>query len=381
MSIYNDQIVMLPPYRVKMMVSILSEAQDYNHDLMNIPFMWKDTMGVGVKCVLLDTGLPKHIDLNIAGSKSFVDGYLDDLAGHGTHCAGIWNAIANNGIGVRGISPDAELYCGAVLGAQGNGTIDGIIAGIYWATDEIGAKVINMSLGIPAGAPRLTELEKACDYAASQGVTIVCAAGNEAAGVGQPAVYDSVIAVAAVDMNKERASFSDYGPEVDFAAGGVEVFSTYLNNSYAKLSGTSMASPAMAGVVTLILADEFKDTGRWLTKDEVYKKLQKIAYCVSGPDFDIYDGWGIPIFGNESTIPVEPTKPVDPVQPEPPKPIEPEKPNPCDCSLGFPMAKQFLDAAVVELNKGMTTEMAVAEGLKAVQLYIARVAGVRNHHT
>lgn len=369
MSIYEQPILMLPPFTVRLTVSILAETKDYNHELMNVPKMWKSTMGEGVKVVILDTGLPRHNDLSIVmRGKSFVPGYLEDTNGHGTHVAGILNAIANNGMGVAGIAPKAEVSCGAVLGKDGSGTINGIIDGIRWAVDEVGAKVINMSLGISAGVPRFKDLEKACDYACSQGVTVVCAAGNEAAGVGQPACYDSVIAVAAVDAGKKRASFSDYGPEVDFAAGGVDVFSTWLNNGYAKLSGTSMASPALAGVVTLILADEFKDTGKWLTMSEVYAKLKKIAYNATGPVFDEYEGWGIPLFGNDGGGEPEPV----------PEPVpEPEKPDVCDCSLGFPMAKQFLDAAVVALNQGVTTEQAVAEGLRATQLYVARVAGVR----
>jgi subtilisin len=363
---------MLPPFRVRLLVNILSETKDYNHSLMNIPVMWKETMGEGVKVAILDTGLPSHPDLAPTGSKSFIPGYLADKNGHGTHVAGILAAIANNGMGVAGIAPKCQFWSGAVLGGDGSGTIQGIIDGIRWAVDEVGAKVINMSLGISAGAPRLAELENACNYAASNGVVVVCAAGNENAGVGQPACYDSVIAVAAVDANQKRASFSDFGPEVDFAAGGVDVFSTWLNNGYAKLSGTSMASPALAGVVTLILADEFKDNQKWLNKDEAYAKLKKIAYNVDGTTFDDYDGWGIPVFGNEGQIPQPNPEPQPEPQPEPPQDSQP-----CDCSLGFPMAKQFLDSAVVELNKGKTTEEAVAEGLKALQMYAGRVARVR----
>ena len=365
MSLYDQPVNMLPPYRVTLTVSILAETKDYNHELLNVPAMWKRTMGESVKVAILDTGLPHHVDLNPAGCLSFVPGYIDDANGHGTHVAGIVAAIANNGMGVAGVAPKCLFYSGAVMDKSGSGTVDGIIQGIRWAVDEVGAKVINMSLGMPSGFPILKNLEDVCNYAALNGVTVVCAAGNEAAGVGQPAVYDSVIAVAAVDCNKKRASFSDYGPEVDFAAGGVEVFSTWLNNGYAKLSGTSMASPALAGVVTLILADEFAGTGKWLSKDEVYAKLRKIAYNVSGPVFDEYEGWGIPVFGNEG----------EPTQPE--EPTKPEEPKACDCSLALPMAKQFLDAAVVELNKGRSMEEAVAEGMRATQMYTARVAGVR----
>jgi len=165
-----------------------------------------------------------------------------------------------------------------------------------WAVNDVGTKVINMSLGIPAGGPRIKALEDACDHACNEGATVVCAAGNEAGDVGQPACYDSVIAVAAVNSRQEHASFSNIGPELDFAAGGVNVYSTYLNNRYAKLSGTSFSSPAVAGVVALILADAHNDSQRWLTKDDVVAKLRKIAFDVGGDGFDEVYGHGIPVF-------------------------------------------------------------------------------------
>ena len=94
----NDiRIPMIPPTVAKVTVSILAEATDYNHRIMNVPAMWKSTMGKGVKLVVLDTGLPKHSDLQPCGGKSFIEGYLEDKNGHSTHCAGIIAAHIING--------------------------------------------------------------------------------------------------------------------------------------------------------------------------------------------------------------------------------------------------------------------------------------------
>ena len=297
-SIYTEPHRLIPNFKVEVCVRILAEMLDYNHRLMNIPEMWKRTTGKDVKVAVLDTGLPNHPDLHPAGSHSFVEGYLEDKCGHSTHCGGIIAAIANNGMGVAGIAPDCDDYYVAVLDGDGSGTIEAIINGIHYAVDAIGADVISMSLGIEAGAPYLAELENACNYAVDRGCTVAAAAGNEYGKVGQPAMYDSVLAVAAVDSKEQHADFSNSGPEVDFATGGVNVFSTYLNQSYAKLSGTSMATPALVGAATLIVSDSLINSGKKLTPAEVKEKLKKIAYNVAanGPGYDELEGFGIPLF-------------------------------------------------------------------------------------
>jgi len=361
-----EQIPMIPPYRVISSVSILAETKDYNHEMMNIPAMWKNTKGGGVKVVVLDSGVPNHVDLQVQGGESFVPGYSEDKNGHATHVGGIIAAIANNGMGVAGISPDCEDYYGAVLGASGSGSFQGIVDGIRWAVDEVGAQVINMSLGIAAGYPISTELEEACNYARNQGVAVICAAGNEAGGVGQPACYDSTIAVAAVNSRMEHARFSNTGSEVTLAAGGVDVYSTYLNNGYAKLSGTSMASPALTGVATRILADEYKDHQKWLSPDELVDKMKKIAFDVGEDGFDEIYGHGIPVFSNESG-------PSDPEQPEEPKPEKPKDDKRSPCTLGLPMAKAFSDAAVKGLDSGESVDQAVGDGLRALAKFLGRL--------
>ena len=240
MSNIDDKLLpMIPKFKVETFVSILAEVTDYNHRLMNIPHMWKTTRGAGVKIAVLDTGTPNHPDIKVSGSASMVPGYHIDTQGHGTHVCGITSAIAGNGMGVAGIAPEAELYTCAVLNGNGSGTASQIAKGIRWAVDEAKADIINMSLGM-AASPLSPVIVTAAEYAARKGVIMIAAAGNDAGRVSQPACLDQVIAVAAVDENKNRAGFSNFGKQVEFASGGVQVYSTFLNNGYAKLSGTCL---------------------------------------------------------------------------------------------------------------------------------------------
>lgn len=234
-------------------------------------------------------------DFTVTGAHTYL---ANGIFTSNTHVGGIIAAISANSMGVAGIAPACADYYGAVLGGDGTGTSDGIVRGIRWAVDEIGAHIINMSLGMSANVPHSPELEAACNYATSQGVAVIVAAGNDGAGVGQPACYDSTIAVAAVDARKRKAPFSNYGKEVDFAAGGVDVFSTYLNNTYATLSGTSMACPALTGAAALILSDALRgDNPRRLSPEELKDKLRKIAYDIGPEGVDFATGHGIPVFG------------------------------------------------------------------------------------
>ena len=294
-------IPMIPKTHPEIRVGILSEIKDYNHDLLNIPDMWRVTKGDLVKLCVLDTGLPDHCDIDPEGGKSFVQGYLNDTNGHSTFCGGILAAKTNNGMGVCGVCPNVLDYYGAVLDKYGSGSVDAIVRGIYWAVDEIGADVISMSLGIPHQFKPGKELEEACNYAVSQGCTLFASAGNDSREVNWPAAYDSVIAVAAVDRNMKLAKFSSRGPEVEFAAGGVDVFSTYKNNSYATMSGTSFSCPAVAGVGCLI-ASKFKAKGVRLTPEEIRNRIKKIAYDVGPEGKDDMFGYGIPVFTKDCTL-------------------------------------------------------------------------------
>ena len=143
---------------------------------------------------------------------------------------------------------------------------------------------------------------------------VCCAAGNDAGAVNAPANLPTTIAVAAVDRNREKAYFTCHGSEVDFAAGGVDVFSTWLNNQYAKLSGTSMATPVITGVVALIIGAA-RAEGRKLTPDEVYDRLVKIAVDVDRPGKDDFTGNGIPVFTSQCEEPEKPAEPEKPTKP------------------------------------------------------------------
>ena len=217
-------------------------------------------MGSGVKVAVIDTGIDdSHSELSIAGYYDFVlDSPLnpEDVYSHGTHVAGII-AAAENDEGAVGVAPEALLYDLKALGDDGSGYISDIIEAIQWASDPDGngladdrLDIINMSFGAEIGN---IFLRVACHLAYRDGLLLVAAAGNEHGGpVGYPAAYNRVVAVSATDVNNQIASFSSTGPEVEFAAPGVEIYSTIPGNSYDSWSGTSMACPHVVGAAALV---------------------------------------------------------------------------------------------------------------------------------
>ncbi len=222
---------------------------------VNAPAAWASSKGAKVKVAVIDTGIDvSHPDLkaNIKGGwnavKSNSDNFSDDN-GHGTHCSGIVAAL-QDGKGVAGVAPEAELYGVKVLNADGSGTFADVIAGIQWAADNK-MDIASMSLGAYQGTPALAEAVKAASKA---GVTIIAAAGNSGAAVGYPAAYPEVIAVSASNNKDQLATFSSRGPEVAFIAPGVAVRSTYMGGQYRDLSGTSMACPHVSGLAALAVA-------------------------------------------------------------------------------------------------------------------------------
>jgi subtilisin len=230
----------------------LSQTTDWGLMQSNIPGAWAYTEGEGITIAVLDTGVWDHSDLrdNLLPALNF-SGESDnkDWNGHGTHCAGII-AAANNDFGVVGIAPKAKILPVKVLGNGGNGSYDNIIAGINAAVD-CNVDIISMSLGASSAPPELyTAIKRATDA----GVILVAAAGNDAGAVNYPARFEEVIAVAALDARGNMAHFSSHGPEVDAIAPGVDIYSTYKDNGYAKLNGTSQACPFIAGVCALMLA-------------------------------------------------------------------------------------------------------------------------------
>lgn len=216
--------------------------------------------GSGIKVAILDTGIDyTHPDLadSYAGGYDFINNDNDptDDHGHGTHVAGTV-AACSNGTGVIGVAPGARLYALKVLGANGSGSFSAVIAALQWCVAN-NIQVTNCSLG-SAGNPG-TAVENAFIAAQNSGIVNVAAAGNSgnANGTGDcvnyPARYNSVIAVGATDVNDARASFSSTGPKVEIAAPGLGIVSCLMGGGYASKSGTSMASPHVAGAVALAL--------------------------------------------------------------------------------------------------------------------------------
>ncbi|HMQ61327.1 MAG TPA: S8 family serine peptidase [Flavilitoribacter sp.] len=207
---------------------------------------------------ILDTGVDsKHEDL--AGNyKSIKTQYDDDPKGHGSHCAGIAGAVSNNGVGVASYSRNNEfvqITSIKVLNASGMGTQQSIIKGIIEAADS-GADVISMSLGGYSNQTKQRAYEKAVKYANKAGAIVVAAAGNNSRNAKEfaPVGAKGVIGVSAIDPNLNKAVFSNTVQDIPMgiAAPGVDIYSTIPNNRYGAYSGTSMATPYVAGLVGLM---------------------------------------------------------------------------------------------------------------------------------
>lgn len=245
---------------------------------------WDKSTGFGVGVAVLDTGIDEgHEDLDFdvsRGTNTIDDTSWDsDVSGHGTHVAGTIAALDND-LGVVGVAPEVELYAVKVLDDSGGGTISSVVGGIDWAVEK-GISVLNMSLG--SGSHSQT-LQEACDAAYEDGHLLVSSAGNSGNPAGRgnnvtyPARYESVIAVAASDENDSRARFSSTGPDVELIAPGVNVLSTVPDNKYEEKSGTSMASPHVAGVAALAWA-----ANEDLTNMEIREIMEESAECLDLP--------------------------------------------------------------------------------------------------
>jgi hypothetical protein len=262
---------------------------DQYHDLRNPD---RDPINVDIDVAILDTGIAEHPDLNVVGGVDcslgfwiFIrcdEGVYPDGHGHGTHVAGTVGAL-DNGAGVVGVAPGARLWGVKVLDDGGSGWISNIAAGIDWVTAR--AEIIdvaNMSLGCECAS---AVLDTAITNSTNAGVVYVVAAGNsdKDAATFSPANHPRTIAVSALadydgkpgglaaptcsdrGPDDTLATFSNYGPTVDIAAPGVCINSTVPGGGFAQWSGTSMASPHVAGAAALYILehDVPRSSNRW----------------------------------------------------------------------------------------------------------------------
>ena len=318
-----------------------------------------ENKGVGVKIGIIDSGvnyfhpdLNDNFDFSTPNNLGYDFYYYNyepmDVYGHGTHVAGTACAEDNgNGnvdpkLGVVGVAPECDLYSLRVLNEDGVGYWSDIIAAVEWSTGAtmqienvfngemltvqgVPMDVINLSLGKDRDPG--TTVKQAFDNAEAQGVVIVAAAGNSGTVNGKgsnviyPAKYDSVIAVAATDLNNNRASFSSTGDTVEIAAPGVNVYSTWNDNAgyydpqsvctgiltdinddgepdgecYKYGSGTSMASPHVAGVAALVIAAGYSDYNGdgAINNRDVRVILQDTATDLGATGRDTQFGYGL----------------------------------------------------------------------------------------
>ncbi|HLF54418.1 MAG TPA: S8 family serine peptidase, partial [Candidatus Nanoarchaeia archaeon] len=262
----------------------------------SIDEVWENNItGTGVRIAILDTGVGPHDAINVKAGKSFVSNEDEkDQNGHGTHVAGIAQKVAK----------DAVIYNAKVLSKTGGGTTSQILAGINWAvnpdgddsTDD-GADIISMSFG-----GLFTELDgplaSTVKEAIQKGVLFVAAAGNCKQGCGgfygvtTPGNVKEVIAVGAVDDDNNVAGFSsgdtfDGYVKPDVVAPGIDITSAWLENGEKTLSGTSMSTPFVSGVIALMLEKES------LTQEEAKEKLTSTAKDLGDEGWDARYGAGL----------------------------------------------------------------------------------------
>jgi subtilisin len=249
--------------------------------------------GNGIKVGILDTGIDTgHEDLIVAGGISFVpntSSYNDDN-GHGTHVAGII-AAKDNQVGIKGLAPNVQLYSIKVLDDDGLGQYSQIIDGIEWATQQ-GLHMVNLSL---AGKESSYALKLAVDEAYKKGLYIIAASGNhtnntfsEDQSVYYPAKYESVIAVGAVDKYNKHPKFSGSGPELEIVAPGVDIYSSFMNNTYETHTGTSMATPYVTAIYAL-----YKEAYPNKTTAELRTMIQNRAKDLGAAGRDVNFGFGL----------------------------------------------------------------------------------------
>jgi thermitase len=267
--------------------------EQYGMQQLNVRQAWAVAPGKATTTIaIIDTGIATdHPDLKdriVPGDNAVKPGEpVTDSRGHGTHCAGIAAATADNGEGVVGVGGQCSLMSVKVIDS---GTTDAVIAdGVIWAADH-GADIASMSLGLYRRSP---VFERALQYALDKGVTLVASAGNNSAqnhleeNPHLPSCYRGVIEVAATNAAGQRAEFSNWGKTVSVAAPGVDVLSTLPGGKYGLKSGTGMAAPHVAGLAALLKSRH----PEWLPA-QVKRTIEASAKDFGTTGYDPYFGFG-----------------------------------------------------------------------------------------
>lgn len=276
----------LPPYVVNEIGQFLPQSQTVDWGLTRLMVEHLHKLGItgkGIKVAVIDTGVEDHPDLGdaiVARHATTVEAYAS-TNGHGTGVSGVI-AARNNQTGVLGIAYDSQIVSIKALDENGSGDLGSVSRAIYLAISEK-CHIINLSLGSASHDPRLKE---AIDKAQEAGIYVVCAAGNDGTdnSVNYPAKYPTTYAVGAINESGKVSVFSSRGWDVDIAAPGERIFTTWKGKKYARVSGTSFAAPMVSGIFALLLQAGVKIT---------HELLQKTAIDIEETGQDEKSGYGL----------------------------------------------------------------------------------------
>lgn len=280
-------------------IQTLSEIYPSQIRRYNIPKIWAQTQGKGVTIAVLDSGIQLHDDLikniDVGKCRSFIDGedIFDRDIFHGTHVSGILAACLNN-YGVVGVAPQSTIVSIKVLNKNGFSQNNSVLKGLEYCL-SLKPDIINMSLGGSAPMPEIQPLLK---QLIKQNIVVVCSAGNngetDKPDVVYPAQYDECIAVGSCSdsLMTDRSLFSSYGETIDFLAPGENILSTYRDNGYGVLSGSSQSAPFLSGLVALIIS-YYKKQNKIISVEEIRQILVQTADDIGEKGFDKDSGWGI----------------------------------------------------------------------------------------
>jgi subtilisin len=293
---------------VKQILNVLPQSYiDWGMKLIGADKAWEKYTGKGIKVGIIDTGIDySHSDLapNIAKYKSFIDDTDGvDANFHGTHVAGI-SCGRNNGTGIVGVAPKAKIYSAKIFDKNSKTTATAEMKALEWMAEE-GVHVVNMSYGglfpidIPGVKESLQKYHDCVKAVADAGVIMVAAAGNAGNSrdtldrISWPARFPETFAVGAICQELQRADFSSTGDMLDFAMPGVDVYSCYPGNKWARYSGTSMAAPFLTGCIAFLQEYALKTKGRVFTFEEVKNELAKYAIDLGVEGIDPEYGYGM----------------------------------------------------------------------------------------
>lgn len=262
------------------------EAASWAYEYMNIhEALKKGITGKGVKVGVVDSGVANHSDLTVSKSEIIPDNVtnLTDMNGHGTAVAGAI-AAKNNGRGAIGFAPDVTLNSYKIDDDEGGISSKSFLYALQSAMND-DVDILNASLSFSLNSPIY---QAAISKAYEEGLIVVAATGNDGAdNIRYPASYEDVIAVGAVKENGERDYYSNFGSTIDFVAPGRVIASTSNKGGYESKTGTSMATPHVAGLLALIMQEFPNKSSDWY-----YEALKDMAEDVDLKGFDVNTGYG-----------------------------------------------------------------------------------------